>query len=285
MSYASIEVTESSSRQTYLYLLTGADFSLYFTNAQKTISATIDAVAYDFSHPRGGISHSEFAESQDAGRTATTLSVSLLNTLFKKHKEYPPHGDTTLVIYRQNELTGDPYKIWSGTVFSPRIEGVEAQFECLTDFELMARSEGLNDTFQSLCNWFLYDYPCPVNKANWKAITAVVSLDTENFTVTVSGASGQVADYFTAGYIEAANGDKRTIIDDVVSGVNHVLTLQQNFPSTTLRAGDAADAYPGCDRAFSTGQVKFGAETGSGAGCGTNHVQTNQNPHEVGRLQ
>lgn len=285
MSYASVEVTEYSAKQTFLYLLTLPDTALYYTNAQKDITATIDGVAYTFSYPRGGISHTDFAESQDAGRTATTLIVSIGNPLVRKHREFPPHGDTSLVIYRQNEVSGDPYRIWGGTLFSPLIEGVQASFECLTDQELMARSEGLNDTFQALCNWFLYEYPCPVNKANWKVAVSIVSIDTENFTATVSGAGDKVTGWFKAGYLEASNGDKRTIIADTLSGSNHVLTLQQNFPSTTLLAGSSADAYAGCDRAFTTGRDKFGAETGSGVGCGTNHIQANVNPHEIGRLQ
>lgn len=285
MSYATVEVTEHDSKQSYLYKIDGPDFSLYFTNAQKTITATISSVSYDFVHPRGGISHSEPTESQDAGRTGTTLTVSLINTLYRKHREYPPHGDTTLVIYRQNEVGGTLYQIWSGTIFSPVVEGVEVKFECLTDFELMARSEGLNDTFQALCNWFLYEYPCPVNKANWRIGVTVGALDPDNFTVTVSGAAAQIAGWFKAGYMEAPNGDMRTIIADAVSGSDHIFTLQQNFPASTLKVGDTADAYPGCDRAFTTGRDKFGAETGSGVACGTNQIQANVNPHEIGRLQ
>ena len=285
MSYDSIEISESSAKQTYLYRLVGVDFDYSFTNAQKTIMATIDGTAYDFTHPLGGISHTDFAESADAGRTSTTLIVSIANALFRKHKEFPPHGNTTLVIYRQNEIAGTPYRIWSGTVFSPHIDGIEAQFECLTDQELMMRAEGLNDTFQALCNWFLFHYPCPVIKANWRVAVAVVSIDTENFQVVVSGASAYIAGYFKAGILETANGDKRSVINDLVSGANHILTLQQNFPSTTLRVGDSADGYPGCDRAFTTGRDKFGAETGNGAGCGTNQIQANTNPHEIGRLQ
>ena len=285
MSYATVEVSENSAKQTYLYKIDGPDFQLTQTNAKKTITATVDGTSYDFTHPRGGISHSEFAESQDAGRTGTTLTVSLLNTLFKKHREFPPHGDTTLVIYRQNEVVGDPYRIWSGTVFSPLIEGIEAKFECLTDQELMMRAEGLNDTFQALCNWFLYQHPCPVNKANWRVALTIVSIDTDNLQVTVSGAADKITGWFKAGYIEAPNGDMRTIIADTLSGSNHILTLQQNFPSSTLRANDSADGYPGCDRAFTTGRDKFGSETGNGVGCGTNHLQANVNPHEIGRLQ
>lgn len=285
MSYDSVEQSESSAEQTYLYVIALPDTTLYFTNAQTSIVATVEGVSRTFSHPLGGITHTEPSESQDAGRTGTTLIVSLANTLYRKHKEYPPHGNTTLTIYRQNEVGGDPRQIWSGTVWSPLVDGVEVQFECLTDQETMARAEGLNDTYQALCNWFLFNFPCPVNKANWKVVVTVVSIDTEDFQITVSGASDKIADYFTAGYFEAPNGDKRTIIDDAVSGVNHVFTLQQNFPSTTLRAGDSADSYPGCDRAHSTCRDKYGAETGSGAAFGGNNIQTNVNPHEIGRLQ
>jgi hypothetical protein len=285
MAYGDIEISESSSKQSYLYLLTGPDFAYSFTNAQKTITATIDGTEYDFSHPLGGISHTEFAESADAGRTSTTLTVTIANSLFRKHKEFPPHGNTTLVIYRQNEIDGTPYQIWSGTVLSPHIDGVEASFECLTDQDLMMRAEGLNDTFQALCNWFLFHFPCPVIKANWRVGVAVESIDTENFQVVVSGAGSYIAGYFKAGTLETANGDKRTIIDDTLSGSDHVLTLQQNFPSTTLIVGNSADAYPGCDRAFTTCRDKFGAETGNGAAFGGNNIQANVNPHEIGRLQ
>ena len=285
MSYASVEVSEHSAKQTFLYALTLPDTAYYFTNAQKSITATIDGTSRTFTHPLGGITHTDFAESGDPGRTSTTLITSIANSLFRRHKEFPPHGDTSLVIYRMNEIGGDPYRIWSGTVFSPLVEGVQCSFECVTDQELMMRSEGLNDTFQSLCNWFLFHYPCPVVKANWRVAVSVVSIDTENFTVTVSGAGAFIAGYFTAGTLETANGDKRTILDDVVSGSNHILTLQQNFPSTTFRAGDSADAYPGCDRSFTTGRDKFGSETGNGVGCGTNQIQANNNPHEIGRLQ
>jgi hypothetical protein len=129
MSYPSVEVSEFSGKQTYLYLITGVNFELYFSNAQKTVTAEIDGVSYDFKHPLGGIKHTEPAESQDAGRTSTTLIVSLANTLYRKHKEYPPHGNTTLVIYRQNQIGGDPYQIWSGTIFSPTIEVSDNELE------------------------------------------------------------------------------------------------------------------------------------------------------------
>jgi hypothetical protein len=285
MSYATVEQSENSAKQAFLYVIGLPDTTLYLTNAQKSLTATVEGVSRTFSHPLGGISHSEFEDSQDAGRTSTTLTVSLANTLYRKHKEFPPHGNTTLVIYRQNEIGGTPYQIWSGTVWSPLVDGIEVQFECLTDQETMARAEGLNDTYQSLCNWFLFNYPCPVSRANWKVITTVVSIDTENFTVTVSGASDKITGWFKAGYFQAPNGDMRTIIADTLSGSDHILTLQQNFSSTTLKANDSADAYPGCDRAYTTCRDKYGSETGSGAAFGGNNIQANVNPHEIGRLQ
>jgi hypothetical protein len=285
MSYQSVEQSEYTAKQTYLYFIQGVNFELYLTNAQKTITAAIDGVDYEFKHPLGGISHTEPTESQDSGRTGTTLIVSLANTLYRKHKEFPPHGDSTLVIYRQNEVGGTPYQIWSGTVFSPLVEGVTVSFECLTDFELMARAEGLNDTYQNLCNWFLFEYPCPVNRANWKVIGTVNSIDTENLVVEISGASGNIAGWFKAGYLEAPNGDLRTILNDTVSTGIHTLTLQQNFPSTSLKVGDSVDLYPGCDRAYTTCRDKFGSETGNGAAFGGNNIQANVNPHEIGRLQ
>jgi hypothetical protein len=283
LAYHLAEQSEYSAKQTFLYFIEGVNFELYFTNAQKSITATVDGVSYTFTHPLGGITHTEPIESQDSGRTGTTLIVSLANTLYRKHKEYPPHGNTTLVIYRQNDVGGTPYQVWSGTVFSPLVDGVEVRFECLTDFELMARAEGLNDTFQSTCNWFLGQHP--VNLANWKTVVTVSDVDTNNLQITVTGAGDKITGYFKPGFIEAPNGDKRTIVADTLSGSDHILTLQQNFPSTSLKLNDSADAYAGCDRAYTTCRDKFGAETGNGDAFGGNNIQANVNPHEIGRLQ
>ena len=184
MSYASVEIQRVRCEANLSLFADARRYCLLLHQRAKRRSLPQSTpISYTFSHPRGGISHTEPSESQDSGRTGTTLSVSIGNPLVRKHREYPPHGDTTLVIFRQNEVSGTPYQIWSGTLFSPLIEGVEARFECLTDFELMARAEGLNDTFQGLCNWFLYHHPCPVNKANWRVGVAVVDIDTDNFTL------------------------------------------------------------------------------------------------------
>ena len=116
--------------------------------------------------------------------------------------------------------------------------------------------------------------------AAFRQAVTVTNIDTENFMITVSGIT-QPDEWFTAGVFEAQNGDKRFILDHT----GDVLTLQQNFPSTTVRIGDDLTILAGDDHLFSTCQFKFGAFTGAGAAFGGNNLQANKNPHQVGRLQ
>lgn len=292
MTYASVEQSEYTSKQTYLYLITGSGFSYFYTNAPKTITATIDGTVYDFVHPRGGISHKGSGadqpggpdpgptESPDAGRTGVSIFVSHLNPIIRRHRSFPPPGDTEITIYRQNETGGTPYQIWSGVLVETPIQGSTGILRCQHIAELVSGSEGLSETFGPTCPYMTYNFPCPAPAASYRQAVVVSDIDTEDMTVTVTGIT-QIDGWFEAGVFEAINGDKRFIL----THIGGVLTLQQNFPSTTLKIGDDATLLAGDDRLFQTCRDKFGADTGSGAAFGGNNLQANKNPHEIGRVQ
>lgn len=296
MTYESVEQSEYTSKQTYLYLITGSGFQYFYTNAPKTITATIDGTAYDFVHPRGGISHKGSGadepdgpdpgptESPDAGRTGVSIFVSHLNPTIRRHRSFPPPGDTEITIYRQNEISGTPYQIWSGVLVETPINGSTGILRCQHISELVSGSEGLSETFGPTCGFMFTVFPCPVPVADATDSDLVVeSIDTEEFTVEVSG-SIRIAGKYKPGVLIAPNNDMRTIIEDL-KPANHIFTLQQNFPSTTLRVGDIVSVIRGCDRLFQTCRDEWGAFTGDGAACGCNNLQANKNPHEIGRIQ
>lgn len=296
MPYEDIEQSENQSVQTYLYLIELPDRALTYTNAPITITATVNGTAYDFKHPIGGIWHgSEGAgvsdddrkqdpgptESPDAGRSGIDIHVSHLNPIIRAHRAFPPAGDSDVSIFRMNEIGGTPEPELIGYVIVEcPIEGSTGIIRCHHIAEIVSGSEGLSETYGPTCPYMTYSHPCPVPAAAFRQAVTVTDIDTENFTVEVSGIT-QPEGWFTAGVLEAQNGDKRLILDHSGS----VLTILNNLPATTLKVGDDITLLAGDDRLFSTCQFKFGAYTGNGAAFGGNHLQANKNPHQVGRLQ
>lgn len=278
--YAANETSEYDATQTFLYRFVGPLASYYWTSAPLTVTAIIDSVSTQFFHPRGGISHTnDPLESPDAGQGGLDISVSHLNPIIRAHRDFPPPGDIDVTVWRQNEVNGDAEYIWGGVVVeTPIIESVGI-IRCQHYAELVAGSEGLSEKWAPICPFSTYQFPCPALIANHSTSVTVTDIDTENFTVEVTGIT-QVDGWFNAGVFSCANGDKRFILDHT----GDVLTLIQNFPASSLRVGDVATLIDGDDHLHETCAVKFGAETGNGAAFGGNHIQANKNVHQIGRI-
>lgn len=301
MPYSDIEQSEYSAKQAYLYLITTPDREYSYTNVPITLTATIDGQDYDFVHPTGGIWHgSEGAgvsdrdkkedpgptESPDAGRTGIDIHVSHQNPIVRAHRAFPPPGDTEVAIYRLNEIGGDPEPIHVGyAIVECPIEGATGILRCHHIAEIVSGSEGLSETFGPTCHYMFGHFPCPVSVAGaTDSNLTVEGIDTENFTVTLSG-SIRIAGKYKAGVFFASNDDKRFILGDTVVSTNHVLVLTQNFPATTVKIGDVVSVMRGCDLLYQTCRDEWGEFTGDGAAFGGNNLQANKNPHQVGRLQ
>lgn len=277
--YATNETSEHDAQQTFLYRFVGPIASYFWTNGPTAVTATIDSVATPFYHPRGGISHDNPTESPDAGRSGLEISVSHRNPIIRAHREFPPPGDIDVTVWRQNEVDGEVFQIWSGVVVETPINDSTGIIRCQHVAELVSGSEGLNEKWAPTCPFMTYQFPCPAQIANHSTSITVTDIDTENFTVEVTGIT-QVDGWFRAGVFSCGNGDKRFILDHT----GDVLTLIQNFPASSLRVGDTATLIDGDDHLHETCAVKFGAETGNGAAFGGNHIQSNKNVHQIGRI-
>lgn len=299
MPYEDIEQSENLSKQTFLYLLTLPDRTYSWTNAPISIAATVDGTEYDFTHPRGGIWHGSAGastgerrkedpgptESPDAGRTGVDIHVSHQNSIIRAHRSFPPPGDTEVTIIRQNEIDGELYQVWSGIVVETPIEGSTGIIRCHHITEIVSGSEGLSETFGPTCPYMFAHFPCPVSLPNATDSNLTVESVTPNdFLVQISG-SIRIAQKYRAGVLIAGNEDKRLVLDDTLAGSDHVLTIQQNFASTTLKTGDVVSVLRGCDRLQQTCRDEWGEFTGDGAAHGGNTLQANKNPHVTQRIQ
>lgn len=279
MSYPTIEQSEYSAAQTFLYQFATPFGSYNWTSAPLAITASIDSVNTQFLHPRGGISHNDPTMSPQADRGNMEITVSHRNPIIRAHREFPPPGDTSVTVWRQNEVGGDPQAVWSGVVVETPIIGSTGIIRCQHVAALVAGSEGLSEKWAPTCPFMTYHFPCPAQVANHSTAVTVTDIDTENMTVEVSGIT-QIDGWFNAGVFSVANGDKRFILDHT----GDVLTLLQNFPTSSLKVGDAATLIDGDDHLYQTCRDKFGSETDSGAAFGGNHLQANRNVHEIGRI-
>lgn len=279
MSYESIEQSEYSAAQTFLYQFVAPAGTYNWTNAPLAITATIDSVATTFLHPRGGISHNDPTMSVQADRGNLEITVSHRNPIIRVHREFPPPGDTSVTVWRQNEVNGEVFQIWSGTVVETPIKDSIGTIRCQHIAALVAGSEGLSEKWAPTCPFMTYQHPCPAQIANHSTAVTVVAVDTENFTVQVTGIT-QLDGGFNAGVFALVNGDKRMILDHT----GDTLTLLQNFPASSLKVGDSATLIDGDDHLYQTCRDKFGGETDNGAAFGGNHLQANQNPHAIGRI-
>jgi hypothetical protein len=133
--------------------------------------------------------------------------------------------------------------------------------------------ESLTDSLSALSRYSIYDGRSGVDiSALAKAIT-ITALNDQRDTLTVTGIT-EIDDYFTGGWIEAPNLDKRTIL----SQIGGTLILNGGFPQFTLDAGFNATIYPGDDLLYATWANKFSAITNNGENWGGWEYTPNVNP-------
>lgn len=133
--------------------------------------------------------------------------------------------------------------------------------------------ESLTDSLSRLSRYSIYDERSGVDtSALAKAIT-VTALNDQRDVLTVTGIT-EIDDYYTGGWIEAPNLDKRTIL----SHAGGTLTLNGGFPEFTLAAGFNATIYPGDDLLYSTWANKFQSLTNNGENWGGWEFTPNVDP-------
>lgn len=119
--------------------------------------------------------------------------------------------------------------------------------------------ESLTDSLSALSRYSIYDPRSGVDTSALGVAVSVSVINDQRDVLTVTGIT-QPDDWFTAGWIEAPNLDKRTILKQTGGS----LTLNGGFPEFTLSAGFNATIYPGDDLTYATWANKFSALTNNG---------------------
>lgn len=252
---------------TFLYKFT-AGSALHRLNSSP-FSVDFDSETYDaiqITHTLPTFSN----EPQDAEIDVTIKeSVELAEVLIT-----PPPYPIILDIYEYDYETDDITHYYRGWV-------VRCQFT-LTQSVIVLHlktlwhyyeRESQTDSLSSLSRYSIYDPRAGVDVSNLAVPISITAINDQRDVLTVSGIT-QVDGFFTGGYIESPDLDKRTILDQTGNQV----TLNGGFPRFILDVGFLATLYPGDDLIYSTWANKFSALTNNGEAWGGWEYTPNVDP-------
>ena len=225
-----------------------------YTSSDQLIQIPLDSpVDYvPTSVTRGQI---QFSHEDSAGDVEITLPRADAVSIF--FISYAPTAQVSVVIYRIHRGDTEAIVVFTGIVSSTVFDGGAARLRCTALSNVFSK---LIPTiyYQKTCNWVLYGSGCGIDKDATDPFSppGTYLYRVTAPSVTISGATisdsifGTKADgYFSTGFAQSADGQKRYI----VSHVGNDLLLMSPFIGTV----GAVIAYAGCDRTEATCGSKF----------------------------
>lgn len=250
MTYQSQENSTHAGQPVELYRFVLGATVWRYTSAQSAV--TYNAEKY----VPAPIRRSEIEQTQEFGRAMLNLEAAIDLDVVQSFIVTPPDGVLSLTLFRQHLTDADAEFItwWKGRIVSVVFGGATVQMRCEPIFTTLKRS-GRRANYQINCRHPLYHGGCKVNAADYK--TAGVLESVSGLEVTASAFLGKSSDWFVGGRLLAA-GAQRLIVAS--SGAS--VTISAPIPG--LKAGDAFEAYPGCDHTLATCASKFGNQLNYG---------------------
>ena len=182
----------------------------------------------------------------------TSLSVA------QEYLTIVPTGRMTLTIFRQHRTdtpTPEIITFWKGFVTSVKFKDELAEMICEPIQALFAR-EIPRQVYSGLCNHVLFDTGCRVIRATFSDSVTVSAVNTNGDVLTLDSLStARPADtnFFTGGFVERANGDKRLIMEYTFA-TDEVRIL---LPFEGLAVNEVVTARAGCAHDALTCRDKF----------------------------
>lgn len=228
-------------------------------------SSTEEPVYNDEKYLQAEISRQRIAQTTNVDKAALVLSINSSAPLVQEYLRRKPASPYWLTLFRVHFGETEVKQLWQGRVMTIRPQGDVAQINLESILTAMNRL-GLQKEFGNLCNHTLYDgFGCPVAKALHARAATVTAIASD--TITVSGLSLFVNDWFNGGFIELADGDQRDIIRSTQS--TGLLRVTHRFAKTCLQIGDPVTVYDGCKHRWIEDCIgKFGGETNNGEAHG-----------------
>ncbi len=239
-----------------LYVFTHGGSTYRYTSADAEI--VIDAGTFAGTYTRITISRGAIQQNSEVTNNSVDVSIdrsSALAQLFQGDKYLS--GALGVRLARLNRAdTPRPEVILQFAGEAAATGGGEMGTLVLhcTSAQAVFEREIPTDRFQPLCNHFLFDAGCTLNRAAFKVTATVAAMDLRGTVLTIPDAALQADGYYAFGYVQAPDGRPVAIIDHVGDQV----TIIRPFPEGTIIPGTTTlDLYPGCDRTYATCRDKF----------------------------
>lgn len=254
-----------------LYRFDGPQVSYTYTSGTRSHTFALDGLVYA---PLAGLKRTGRGSSSSADKTTVTVTFSGNCDLATDYAYGTPPASLRLRIYELQRYSLGYQLVWDGDVVACSAKGVLVEMRSTSQLAERMASPVPSVSFQSLCNHFLYDARCTMDRAtvghNHAALVSSISVS--GFTVTVDSIGLFFDDWFRAGEIvRDSDGERRLIVGQVGA----VLTIAAPFRE--LAATDAVTLYAGCDHRIATCSDKFN----NVANYGGHPAMPNSNPFIV----
>jgi uncharacterized phage protein (TIGR02218 family) len=196
----------------------------------------------------GVIDRTAVQANTEFGRSELTLAVPYENPIAVLFTSGYPIDAINLTVYRTHTSDGEYITYWIGRVVSASFKGHTCELKCQPVFTSLQRA-GLRALYQVQCRHALYGPGCGVDKSAFDVAGTIATISGTVITVAAAGALAD--DWFTAGYVAAAGGNR-----PIIAHAGTSLTLTSPLPGAIV--GQAVTLYPGCNLTASICNSKFG---------------------------
>lgn len=272
MTFDATETSALSQPIEYLTLKNGPQLWQYTnSNIIEAIGArSFSPLAYTRTEP-------VFSKDSSDGQIKFTVPSNI--PIVEFYETLPSSQLSSITIERVNRNDPDlgVQIFWKGTVASVQRQGDFATILAVPSTQLPAQVPRY--TYSALCNWFLFQDRCGLQREDWRHSGPVVTIGNPATIITVTGLRDQaqvladgnspnsltaqeIDDYWLGGYAENDDGEKRAIYATDVDGVPDRIRVLQPFRN--LSVTDTLTVYAGCDRTRATCAAKFNNHTKHG---------------------
>lgn len=252
MSYAEKEVSllENAPAELYEFQLGGQVFR--YTSQ----TAVVSFGGFDYEPVQIKRNNPKITDERSGVQLLITVPTSL--TVARSYLTIVPASRMTVTIYRQHRTDGgspETVVFWKGFVTSCKFKDEIAELICEPIQALFSR-EIPRQSYQAQCNHVLFDDGCQVSKISFSDEVEVTSIDSDGVLLTLdslSGARPSDSTFFTGGYVERLDGDRRLIFEYTFA-TDQVRIL---LPFDGLEVGETVTARAGCAHDPITCRDKF----------------------------
>lgn len=273
MLFDALQTSEHSGKVIEFYKFSNNDQSFRYT------SSTEEPEYNDETYGHVAITRERVAQTTNLDKSGLVIKMDLGAQLVQEYLRRKPATPYCLTLFRIHFGDDEVKQLWQGRIMTMRPKGDVAEFQLESILTALNRM-GLQKEYQNLCNHTLYDgIGCPVVKALHARAGTVTAIAGD--TITVSGLTLFIDDWFNGGFIELADGDQRDVIRSTQS--TGLLRVTHRFAASCLQVGDPVTVYDGCQHRWIEDCLgKFATETTDGEAHGGYPLTGSRNPFKTG---